>query len=84
MIRKWNGTTWAAQTSSTTRTLYGVWGTDANNVWAVGVGGTIVKWNGTTWAAQISGTTNLLWGVWGTDANNVWAVGEGGTILRGP
>ena len=23
--------------------LYGVWGSDANNVWAVGLGGTIVK-----------------------------------------
>ena len=34
--------------------LYGVWGADANNVWAVGFGGTILRWNGTAWAAQTS------------------------------
>lgn len=31
--------------------LLAVWGTDANNVWAVGDSGTIPKWNGTAWAA---------------------------------
>lgn len=62
--------------------LAGVWGTDANNVWAVGAGGTILKWNGTAWAPESSGTTNSLDGVWGADANNVWAVGHYGAILH--
>lgn len=62
--------------------LVSTWGSDANNVWAVGREGTILKWNGSSWAAQTSGTTQLLFSVWGTDANNVWAVGDVGTILK--
>jgi len=42
-IVKWNGTTWTGQTSGTTNFLHGVWGTDANNVWAVGATGTILR-----------------------------------------
>ena len=59
-----------------------IWGTDTDNVWAVGWYGTILQWNGSAWTAQSSGTTNLLSGVWASDANNVWVAGESGTILR--
>ena len=59
-----------------------IWGSDANNVWAVGDRGAIVKWNGTAWAAQASGSASPLLGIWGSDTNNVWAVGAGGTILK--
>ena len=62
--------------------LGATWGSDANNVWAVGDSGTILKWNGTAWAAQVSGTTRYLTGIWGSDANNVWAVSRTGTILK--
>lgn len=43
-IQKWNGTIWSSQNSGTTQALYGVWGTDANNVWAVGDSGTILHY----------------------------------------
>lgn len=74
--------TWTQQTSGTTQDLREVWGSDPANVWAVGVGGTILKYNGTAWTAQTSGTTETLVGVWGTSSTNVWAVGNGGTILK--
>ena len=41
-LLKWNGTAWAAQTSGTPNGLRGVWGADANNVWAVGYYGAIL------------------------------------------
>jgi hypothetical protein len=41
-ILEWNGTAWTAQNSGTTNSLTGVWGADANNVWAVGGTGTIL------------------------------------------
>lgn len=63
-------------------TLIAIWGSDAQNVWAVGSSGAILKWNGTTWVLQASGTTQNLRGVWGLSASSVWAVGEKGTILR--
>lgn len=54
--------------------LTAVWGTDANNVWAVGSG--VMKWDGTDWSGQSIGASTFN-AVWGTDANNIWAVGSG-------
>ena len=62
---KWDGTAWALEGSRTGGQLRGVWGPDANNIWAVGDFGTVVKWNGTTWTAQRNGTAEYLGGVWG-------------------
>ena len=47
-ILKWNGSAWSTQNSGTLPTLYGVWGIDANNIWAVGEGGTILRWRSGT------------------------------------
>ena len=60
----------------------GVWGSSANDIFAVGVSGTIRHYNGTAWASMASGTSQYLAGVWGSAANNVFAVGDGGTILK--
>ena len=45
---RWNGSSWAAQQTGTTVQLMSIWGIDANNVWAVGSGGTGSdgEWNG--------------------------------------
>ena len=63
------------------RPLNRIWGSDANNVWAVGDGGAVLRWDGSAWSPQSSGTAKNLYGVWGSSANNVWAVGAGGTVI---
>ncbi len=73
---------WTVQPSGTTQNLWGIWGADASNIWAVGNAGTILKWNGSTWTPQTSGTSQPLFAVWGTDVNNVWVIGNAGTILK--
>jgi hypothetical protein len=65
----------------------GVWGSDANNVWAVGgPDGMIWKWNGTIWLPQTSGARRpVLYGVCGTRPKTVWVLGGdqfGGAILQ--
>lgn len=67
----------------TTRNLTAVWGSDADNVYAVG-DGAIVRC-----AAHRPTCTSLkfapqraLDSVWGSDAANVYAVGDNGTIVR--
>ena len=62
----------------------GVHGFDANNVWAVGSGGTVIKWNGSAWSEKPTGTTSTLYGVAAPDASHLWAVGEGGLVLFSP
>lgn len=68
--------------SGVTGYLWGIWGSSASDLWAVGDAGTILRGNGTTWTKVTSPTTQPLYGVWGTSSTNVWAVGAASTILR--
>jgi hypothetical protein len=67
---------------TTTAPLFGIWGSGANDIWAVGGRGTIVHFDGNGWSAVPSPTTNDLYWAWGASASNVWAVGAGGTIVH--
>ncbi len=62
--------------------LLGVWGSAANDVWAVGYGGLILHWDGIAWSSVASGTPYALHGIWGSGASDVWAVGYGGAIVH--
>ena len=45
--------------------LYGVWGSSASDVFAVGDGGTILHYDGSAWSAMSSGTTADSYGCLG-------------------
>jgi len=62
--------------------LKDVWGSDPNNIFAVGEYGTIGHYDGTRWSPMTSGVTETLYAVWGSSNTNVFAVGTNGTILR--
>src|SRR5262249_32657070 len=80
--------TWATFPSpvfNTSNGLYGVWGTGANDVWAVGgfddgwdydKSNLIQHWNGTDWSTPSTGTTATLLSAWGSGASDIWVVGE--------
>ena len=53
-------------------TLRDVWGSSANNVWAVGDSGVVLHYDGTSWSRVASGTMMVLTAVHGTAANDVW------------
>ena len=64
--------------------LYGVWGSTDSDVWAVGLGGSILHLttpNG-PWTTVASPTTNTLYGIWGAAADDIYAVGDSGTVLH--
>jgi hypothetical protein len=79
-------------TPNETAQLFGIWGTGAGNLWAVG--GDEVKhavlwhFDGMMWTAQdVSSVVpqdvpTTLYKVWGSSATDVYAVGETGTILH--
>jgi len=62
--------------------LYGVWGANGTNVFAVGDGGLIYRFDGATWTRMTNNSTGFLVGVWGSSPTNVFTVGDAGTILR--
>jgi hypothetical protein len=74
---------WKGDPSHTGQFLSSVWGSAANDVFAVGGGGAIVHWDGSSWSSAGSVTTNDLYGVWGASTTDVFAVGQAGTILHG-
>ncbi|GIW41420.1 MAG: hypothetical protein KatS3mg076_1997 [Candidatus Binatia bacterium] len=70
-------------------TLFGIWGTDGANLWAVGgdpanaqEGGVIWHYDGSSWSDATPHRIPTLFKVWGRGETDVWAVGGFGTVLH--
>ncbi|MEM7675333.1 MAG: hypothetical protein AAF449_04940 [Myxococcota bacterium] len=87
------GQGWTATATITDQDLWGVWGANPNDVWAVGGNGreegqaTLLRFDGASWrrvevpALSRSGVF-AFFKVWGTSADNVYVVGQRGAVLR--
>ncbi|HEY5928593.1 MAG TPA: hypothetical protein VIV11_43205 [Kofleriaceae bacterium] len=62
--------------------LRDAWEAGPNDVWMVGLYGTIVHWDGSRFDHYAAGTHEALLAIFGFAANDVWAVGYGGTFLH--
>ena len=61
--------------------FFGVWGTAANNAYAVGEMGTIVHWDGSLWTrVPAPALSQTLIGIWGSSPADIFAVGDGGIV----
>jgi hypothetical protein len=77
-----------------TPTLFGIWGTSRDNLWAVGgelsepdTSGVIWRHDGESWISEdltglFPGGAPLLYKVWGRDESEVYVVGTGCTALQ--
>jgi hypothetical protein len=84
-ITKWNG---IRQTNKHSSPVYvnKLWGTDNNNIYAVGYNGQIAHYNGTNWQRIESGTTLNINDIWGdfNEKTQVWEIlAACGNILHG-
>ncbi|MFC1938079.1 hypothetical protein ACFLWH_00230 [Chloroflexota bacterium] len=76
-------TGWSQMDSGTTSYLWGVCGTSASDVFAVGSWGTILHYDGDDWSSMNSGVYPLWIGhVWCNSPSDVFAVGALNTILH--
>lgn len=66
---------WRRVPSNTCYELFGVWGSSATDVWAVGARGTIIHWDGKAWTPFSSPTHRDLRAVSGSGPTDVIAVG---------
>lgn len=75
---------WTPVDAQSIHRLEAVWGTSANDVWAVGGKGTIrrITAGDERWQKIESPTDETLRGVWGSAPNDIWIVGDDGTILH--
>lgn len=74
--------TWCLEASPAAVLLHSIWAVTADDVFAVGDGGTILRRTSNTWTAMPSPTTKNLRGVWAASSSDVWAGGVTGTILH--
>jgi hypothetical protein len=59
-------------------TLRAGWAVAANDVWAVGEGGTILHWDGQTWASRrVPNVNETFWSIWASGPSDVWLSGDG-------
>ena len=85
MLLYWNGTSASAAPSPISDTIYGIWGSAANNLWAVADRGRVLHFDGSAWSidAQASAlSTTALRAIAGSSDTQIYAVGDGGVMLR--
>jgi hypothetical protein len=75
--------------------LFGIWGTDANHLWAVGAdlsntgaNGVVWGFDGTRWTLDtaikrlLAQGVPILYKVWGRDENDLYVVGQRGVVVH--
>ena len=84
---------WSAETSPSDRVLWGLWGADSSELWAVGGDGlgddpVLLRRDGATDSWEVvtvpdpGNDCRGLFKVWGRSAGDVWVVGDNGATLH--
>jgi hypothetical protein len=91
LILRYNHGEFEAMDTPGDATVYGIWGTSEDDLWAVGgnVGSDAFAWryDGTSWTnvdgfPPVVANSQSLFKVWGSSPDDVWMVGTVGTILH--
>lgn len=85
-ILGWNGHAWSEVATGPAGVLNGIWGTSADDAWAVGLeiagpiyDGIIMHWDGAAWSAASIGTSGTsMYRGWSASPDDVWNVGVDG------
>lgn len=84
VILHFDGQTWTRADASyvRTKTLRGVWGSSADNYFAVGDDGVIAHFDGNAWEPSNSQVSDRLYAIHGIGPNESYVVGGTGIVLR--
>ena len=77
-----DGAAWSPMTTPSQSPIYGLWGTAANDVFAV-TDNVILHFDGSVWTSTTSLTPHRLIAVWGSSGTDLFAVGQNGSIMHG-
>ncbi len=78
MIRRMVGSDFESVETGVKKNIYGMWGTSAQNIYAVGALGSLWHWDGGGWTQQASVAKTDWRGIFGVDAQHIFAVGLAG------
>jgi hypothetical protein len=79
-ISRYNGTDWVVLPTGVSGSALALWGTSAENVYAI-VGNDVIHFDGTAWQPAYH-AADALTNIWGSSANDIFAVGNNGTIVH--
>lgn len=92
VILEYDGDAFSVMDTPGDATVFGIWGTSPDDMWAVGgasdaTGGFAWRWQGDTWQLEPSlpadvPTSAALWKAYGFGANDAWLVGSNGVALH--
>lgn len=68
--------------SGTQEELNGVWGSGPDDVWAVGMNGTVLHRRAGTWTRELANVGESLFAVWGGGPRDVWMAGDQGRVVH--
>lgn len=85
-IHEWDGEEWTGSDDLPTSSLVrGIWGLAPDDIFAVGVGATLLHYDGVDWS-EYNNIGLDMWNsytdVWGTSHNNLYIVGDASTTSR--
>jgi hypothetical protein len=85
VVVRYDGAGWDVYTLGFLDPLYGMWGSSADDVYAVGglMGPAMAQFNGAAWGTVADVPGGPLNDVWGSSATDVWAVGAETIIHTG-
>ena len=78
MLRRIVGGDFESVETGVKKNVYGLWGTSAQDIYAVGAQGAMFHWDGGGWTQQATLAKNDWRGIYGVNAQNIFAVGLGG------
>jgi len=73
---------WAVVSETDGQTFYGIWGSSADDVYAVGTLGDLYHWTGGEWRYEVTDTGATLTGVWGSGPGDVYVSVNSNVILH--
>ncbi len=85
LLAHYDGTSISRVATPPGPTLWWVWGSDPDQIWACGNGGQVLARRGGQWVTEVTPLSGdaVLYGVWGSSDTDLWAVG-GSPLPAGP
>lgn len=78
MAMHWDGQGWLTAPLPTTFAVPGVWGSAANQFFAIPTDGTVLQWDGVSWRAGTAQQPRVsVSGIWGLSSSKIWITGSG-------
>jgi len=83
-VMSWNGARWMSATSPVGSSPTSLWGSAANDIWAIDQLGALQRWNGTAWANILPARVAVddMRAVAGSSPRDVWAIEGFGNLLH--